>query len=197
VNVTVITPSIPDRVDKLMECMVSVANQTEPASAHLVRIQSPRDGRLSSAHISDQRNALLSAVQTEWVATLDDDDLMLPDHLAQLATKAEPGVDVIYSLAVDTPPERCFDVSEWEPEYLAGVLEGDNLFPTTVAVRTSTLVALGGWASWDDHIGGFQTGVQYEDWDLWRRMARAGCSFRHVPAETWIYRRGDWPRITN
>ena len=41
-----------------------------------------------------------------------------------------------------------------------------------------------------------KTGVAWEDWDLWIRLARAGARFRTVPVKTWEYRLGKWSPAT-
>jgi len=74
VDVTVITPTVPGREKLLEECIESVRKQTLQPVAHLVLMDKDKEG---PAVI---RNRLLKQVETEWVAFLDDDDLLMPNH---------------------------------------------------------------------------------------------------------------------
>ena len=75
-DVTVITPSMPSRERFLAEAMASVAAQTVPV-AHLIIVDEGRS-------VAEKRNALVEAADTEWVAFLDDDDLLDPHHIETL-----------------------------------------------------------------------------------------------------------------
>jgi glycosyltransferase involved in cell wall biosynthesis len=91
-QITVATPSLPYRSERLVKALRSVARQTLPAAAISVAID------VSHAGAAATRQRALDAVQTEWVAFLDDDDLMKVDHLAYLWAHAqESGADYVYS----------------------------------------------------------------------------------------------------
>ncbi len=194
-GITVITPSIPERRRLLAEAIESVQIQTSPVEAHLIRVQEPPLGVLSSAHLAVQLNALLAAVDTEWVAPLGDDDIYLPHHVEKIRPYLEQDVDVVYSWAKDEYEPFRVDVSGWPPSQVARTLEECNFIRSTITMRTELLRRVGGWTS--EHRDGVftETGVPYEDWDLLIRLARAGARFRCVPFETWVYRLGNWRRI--
>lgn len=168
-DVTVITPTLPERAGLLAEAMASVAAQTYQAAAHLVGVDHARRG---PARV---RNDLLAAADTEWVAFLDDDDLMDPDHVAILLGNSD-GFDVVGSYCrFDGPPlptkyvNRRFDLR---------ILRQHGCFPITVLARRKT-IAEAGW---------FRPEDRYEDWSLWNRMADNGGTFNILPRETWTYR---------
>ena len=194
-GITVVTPSIPERRRLLAEAIESVQIQTSPVEAHLIRVQRPPLGVLSSAHLAVQLNALLAAVDTEWVAPLCDDDIYLPHHVEKIRPYLEQDADVVYSWAKDEYEPFRVDASGWPPSQVARSLEEVNFIRSTVTMRTELLRHIGGWRS-ERRDGVFsETGVPYEDWDLLIRLARAGARFRCVPFETWVYRLGNWRRI--
>jgi hypothetical protein len=193
-GITVITASIPERRRLLAEAIDSVQTQTSPVEAHLIRVQQPPRNVLSPTHSAAQLNALLAAVDTEWVAPLGDDDIYFPHHVAKIRPHLEHDVDVVYSWAKDEYDYFRIDVSDWTPAQVARRLEDGNFIRSTITIRTELLRQIGGWAG-EFRDGVFtETGVPYEDWDLLIRLARAGGRFRCVPFETWHYRIGDWRR---
>jgi hypothetical protein len=108
---------------------------------------------------------------------LDDDDLWRPEHLQTVwAVMQQTGADVVYADCdeVGRKDGYAITVRDFDPE----LLERENFIcvPATL-VRTSALRA----------AGGFGAG-SLEDWDTWKRMARAGATFVHVPVVTVTYR---------
>ena len=166
--ISVITPSLPSRSAFLAECIASVTAQTHKPREHLVAIDHARLGP------SAMRNALLAGVTGEWVAVLDDDDLLLPNHL-ELLSKAEG--DVIYTYCEvkgkDWNPNRDFDADE---------LRQRSYIPATALIRTSLLRDLNGWREPSECPSGF------EDWDLYLRALDVGATFTCIPEVTWRYR---------
>jgi hypothetical protein len=194
-GITVITPSIPERRRLLAEAIESVQVQTSPVDAHLIRVQRPPLEVLSPVHSAVQLNALLAAVDTEWVAPLCDDDIYLPYHVEKIQPHLGQDVDVVYSWPTYEQDNNRIDVSELTPSHVAILLEQRNFIRSTITIRTELLRRIGGWADeCQDGVFG-ETGVAYEDWDLLIRLARAGARFRCVPFETWVYRAGPWRRI--
>ena len=84
---TVVTVSVPERADLLARAIASVRQQTYGPVPHLVRIEAP--DRFGTQHVTRQRNALLPAVQTQWIAVLDDDDYFMPTYLERMAEAIE------------------------------------------------------------------------------------------------------------
>lgn len=169
-KISAITASIPSRSGTLCEAIASVHAQTLQPDEHLVAIDYARRG---TARVVTQ---LALAARNEWIATLEDDDLWMPHHLATLADVAQAEVaDIIYPWCIvegrDWDPNSHFD-----PERLAR----ENYIPATVLIRRSLVADLGGW----------RDGVQHgwEDWDLWLRALATGARFVCVPVVTWVYR---------
>jgi hypothetical protein len=194
-GITVITASIPERRRMLAETIESVQIQTSPVDAHLIRVQRPPLGVLSPRHVAMQHNALLDAVDTEWVATLNDDDIYHPDHVEKIRPLLEQDADVVYSWTKGEHDYLRLDVSDWTPAQVAARLEEGNFIRAAITVRTELLRRIGGWGG-EYRDGVFsKTGVEWEDWDLLIRLARAGARFRCLPLETWEYRAGKWRAI--
>jgi len=76
--VTVCTPTIPVRGHLLSRAVQSVHNQTVKPAAHIVSVDHNRNGGPATL------DSAIRAADTEWVATLDDDDEWLPNHLEVL-----------------------------------------------------------------------------------------------------------------
>lgn len=90
--ITVATPSIPARSHMLTRALRSVSRQTMPAAAISVAID------VSQAGAAVTRQRALDAVQTPWVAFLDDDDVLKSHHLKVLYEHAmATGADFVYS----------------------------------------------------------------------------------------------------
>lgn len=196
-RITVTTASVPGREQLLAEAIASVNAQTSRPFAHLVRVQEPPGGQLSPLHLASQRNALLDAVETEWLAVLDDDDVYLPHHFETIAPHLDDA-DVVYTFARVGCVSR-YDTNDVTTADLVARLRQGNCIPSNAAVRAETVRDVGGWSAdgFDfDRRRYISTNATWEDWDMWLRLARAGATFRCVPNETWDYRSGDWDKAT-
>lgn len=173
-GITVVIPSIPSRHLLLTQAVRSVTQQTLPASAISIAIDVSRDGA------PDTRQRALKAVQTEWVAFLDDDDWFYPQHLKHLYDHAvETGADFVYSW---------FDV-----------IGGTDPFPSThftnpfnpedpIETTITTLVRTGlakevGFKALDR--GQINTG---EDRYFTLECLRQGALISHLVEKTWAWR---------
>jgi Glycosyl transferase family 2 len=168
----VITPTISTRTELLAEAAASVAQQTVPCTHHIY---------MDHDHIGPAliRNMIMERLSCEYVAFLDDDDLLDPDHLETLIEALEDEhADLAFSWyrKVGSTPET-ERIDEWD-DYAYGVmLGGRNLIPVTVVARREAVLA----------CGGFQAD-RYEDYSLWMRMLAKRLTFAVVPRETWTYR---------
>jgi hypothetical protein len=197
-GITVVIPSIPPRRNLLRRAVASVLGQTMPAAALSVVVDSDRLG----AAVTRQR--ALDAVNTRWVAFLDDDDEMKPNHLEALFSAAVD-YDALYlwSRFQVALPKRGYRVprfrgEEYElrdgPEPLgAGTFEqwnDEQPAQTTITTLVSTELAraVGGFVppTAKGEIDGQRAG---EDWDFTLRCRAAVPldAMRHVPAVTWLW----------
>ena len=164
VQVTVITATILGREPLLVRAAASVAAQTVPCDWLVCVDESGRGAAWA-------RNTAATLAETEWLAFLDDDDELLPEHLSWLL-QGSGDADVVYSLpdpSGKTPP-----VGPYDPQRL----RAGNYIPVTALVRRTMF----------EEVGGFPD-VYAEDWALWLALTDAGARFRFVPVATWVYHR--------
>ena len=172
-DITVITPTIKGRESFLEECKASVEAQTLPAEEHLIFTDVWRKGPAFAL------NYLWPLVKTEYTQVLADDDLLLPNHIAQMASAAQ--------LAQTGPPWRTDIVHSYcrvegrNIDFNCPAKEAGYNIPATALIRTSLIKELGGWRE------KAETGV-FEDFDFFRRAAEAGNSFTTRRIITWVYR---------
>jgi glycosyltransferase involved in cell wall biosynthesis len=187
VNVTVVIPTIPPRKSLLARAFTSVERQILRPTETFVEIDLGRSGAAAT------RQRGLERAETEWVAFLDDDDVMYPFHLDTLARAAEAtGADLVYPwfdlylndkphpnrhdllrVAGQDPYGRPFDdtAKQW-------ILTRGNFIPVTVLARREALLDAGGFRPPPGR-------GDCEDWGAWQAMLRAGASFAHVGVKTW------------
>jgi len=162
--VTVITPSLPERADRLSLLLADVANQTVKPAAHLIGIDWEGIGP------AEMRNRLVTVADTDWVAFADDDDRLHPKHFETLLGNSTDA-DVVWT--------DCEVVgSDWHPGHSCDpqTLKDGNHIPVTTLVRREAFLGVGGFPEIDD-----------EDWGLWLQLLQAGARFRCVHEKTWAY----------
>lgn len=177
-STTVVIPTLAGRHEELQRAVASVRAQT--LAPKFIELQLDRDREGAAA----TRNRALERVDTEFVAFLDDDDVLKPNHLRACARNAAlTGADLVYPW---------FDVEGGEDEIgMFGVpfdpvlLRKRNFIPVTVLVRTDLVRAVGGFRDHPDI-----NGDPCEDWGLWLALLDAGAVFSHLPQRTWIWHNG-------
>ena len=193
--ITVLTATVPDREEMLGNTIRSVRAQTVPVAAHL--IHSHDRAGFGMTQYATAKNSLLRAVDTPWVAVLNDDDIWLEHHVETIRPYLAHA-DVVYSWDAGRTRPRV-DCTDWPREKIVQHLNEFNIIDGNCLIRTRLLVKAGGFpVDWDTDAGRY-TGspAYYEDWELWRRLVPLGARFVCVPVETWHYGDGDWPRLTN
>lgn len=172
---TVVTVSIPERHELLQEAAASLRAQTIGPVPWLLRIDQPEV--FGPHHIATQRNILLKAVETPWIAVLDDDDLFDPEYLEIMADHLD-GADVVYSFC----RARGHVQSEFDPERL----KRENYIDGEACIRTEAL----------REVGGYPVNDVAEDIQLWHRLINRQAVFRCVPQELRDHRKGEWRTAT-
>jgi hypothetical protein len=177
ITITVVTASIPQRASSFLPlCIESVNKQTRHPDEHLIAVDHRWRGT------SRTLDTVLQGLRTTHFCRLDDDDQYLPNHLEVLEQAAlETGADVVYSAAMLAPGSTRGLPPINQPWMGVERLERSNFITAGSAlVRTEPAREVG-----------FHPRVRYaEDYGLWLRMARAGCSFHYVPEVTWMYMSG-------
>jgi glycosyltransferase involved in cell wall biosynthesis len=162
-KIAVVTPSKPNRHELLQECIASVKAQTRPADIHAVEIDF---NCIGPAKI---RNKIVRELpdSIDWLAFLDDDDIMFPNHLEKLSAVAE-NADVIYSPSQYVGVVHAIDFKK---------MRNCNHVAMTSLVRRSMFEKVGGFVN-----------RRLEDWELWKKIIAAGGRFVFLPEQTWEYR---------
>lgn len=175
-TVTVLIPTIPGREQDLQRAVASVRGQNYSGDTQVhVQLDETRMGSATT------RNRALEHVTTEWVAFLDDDDELYPDHLKLCLRRATfAKADVVYP-GYDTvggDPVNCFGLP-FDPV----LLRQRKYIPVTVLARTELVRQVGGFVEHPDEYGD-----PCEDWGLWLRLLDTGAKFSHLRVKTWLWR---------
>jgi hypothetical protein len=180
----------------LAEALASVAAQTHarievvvvaarPGHGPVPSTVGPHPARLLQAAETRMRsraaNEALDAAAGDWLLFLDDDDWLMPEHIARLvaAVQAHPLALAAYAgvALVDAegrPLGQAFDLPFDAVRLLSG-----NLTPIHAVLFSRRLLALG--CRFDDALD------RYEDWDFWLQVAQHTVPV-HVPGVSAVYR---------
>jgi glycosyltransferase involved in cell wall biosynthesis len=177
-GISVVVPTHPARVRNGMtkRAVGSVLGQTLPAAAIIIEQDLTRAGAAATRHRG------LMKVTTEWVAFLDSDDQMKPNHLAELmACAEETGATYVYSwyeavgFGADPLPHfgRPFDPAS----------------PTQTTITTLVRAELAQAVGFrEPPPGALINGERYgEDFQFTIECLAAGARIVHHPARTWLW----------
>jgi hypothetical protein len=182
-DITVCTATIPPRAGLLERAIQSVNAQTLSPKKHHIKVD---HGKLGHAAVID---AIVQEIDTTYIAILDDDDELLPEHLEVLhAAMQEHGADLVYphfryaSLGNAGHLERYFG-QPWNNKDVHQV-------PVTWLCRRDVFLECGGFSkdfdpnSYELDGEGQRAGHDYR---FIQRMAAADKKIVHVPRVTWVY----------
>ena len=129
------------------------------------------------------RNHGAALATAEWMLFLDADDLIGPNHLADLLAETnDPAVGLVYCGYTELYPDGSIDLAPMPPEaeeFVAAM--ATNCVPVIHACLLRTDIFRS--------IGGFDPSfVTCEDWRLWQRVLVAGTTSRRVGTYSAIYR---------
>lgn len=180
-EITVVIPTIPGREAMLDRAIASVERQDLLPRDLVVEHDVNREGPAAV------RNRALAKVETEWVAFLDDDDEMHPEHLLTLVRlQEETGAAMVwpwFKVQGGRDPFPMHRGRQWDPA-------DPHQIPITVLARTAAIMDVGGFrtmaAGPTDRLGN-RCG---EDWQLWLDLSAAGYEFAHTPEQTWTWHHG-------
>lgn len=177
-GITVVVPvHLPRFHSTLDRALRSVWEQVLVPDAVVVSVDRGHDGAATT------RNRGLEMVATEWVAFLDSDDQLMPNHLSALAQRQrETGADLVFPHFTVTGPGAFDPFAAYEGvPFDPGSLAVYNRIPVTVLVWTALL----------RDVGGFQPlgppDNPCDDWGAWRALAAAGGVISHLNLRTWYW----------
>lgn len=161
---TLVTATLPHRSSMLAEMLVTTTKQTMAPACHII-VRDFGDGFVETV------NRAVSMVDTEFFCLVDDDDLLLPNHVETLANNL--AADIVWTWVN-------VEGRNWSPNssYVPGELLRRNYIPSNMAMRTSL---------WRE-LGGYRHEPQHPDWDMLIRAEQHGASFLNIPEITWTYR---------
>jgi len=134
-----------------------------------------------------QGTARSTGLISDWVAFLDSDDELKPNHLRACARNAAlTGADLVYPWFDCDGEDK---IGMFGVPFDAVLLRKRNYIPVTVLVRTELVRAVGGFRDHPD-----ENGDPCEDWGLWLALLDAGAVFSHLPQRTWIWHNGNGTR---
>lgn len=159
--------------------------------AHSDRLESVRYASIEKAGRCVAGNCGLELARGDYIGFLDDDDLLLADHVETLVTELEshPSDDLAYTIGIAARTEvissepLAYRIISHEVQYAQPfskpVLWHHNYIPIQAALFRRAL--------YETH-GGFDLELEnLEDWNLWTRFATTA-NFRFVEKATSIYR---------
>lgn len=180
-DVTVCIPTIPPRRSLLIRAIHSVMDQTQPASALAIALDTNHDG----AAVTRQKT--LDMAITEWVAFLDDDDEFLPQHLEHLLRHAEEtNADYVYSwFWIANGVARLDGV--FPPSHFLNPFNPEDPIQTTITVLVKRELAQE--AGFFRPLGGVHVNGQTwgEDYQFTLECLRLGANIQHLVERTWLW----------
>ena len=173
------------------ELCVADDASTAPGVREHLRDWAARESRLrvveraSNGHISAASNSALELASGEWVTLLDQDDVLAPNALAELADAAlcNPRVALIYSDEDKLDGSGRRFEPHFKPAFSVELLRGQNFINHLVAYRRSLMMDIVGFRE------GFE-GAQDHDLALRATERLAPAQIVHIPRVLYHWRAG-------
>ena len=140
--------------------------------------------RQENQGLSAARNTGIRHARARYLTYLDSDDLFMPAKLSLLMAEIErsPAAGLVagQAIPIDDAGNKIGHIFDQplpdDPEML---LLGNPLHVGSILLRRE----------WQERVGFFDTALRsYEDWDMWLRLARAGCPMRSIAQPVSLYR---------
>lgn len=175
-DITVVIPSIPPREVMLARALLSVQSQTLAPQTTVIVLDIGKEGAPAN------RQAGLNQVTTEYVAFLDDDDELYPEHLEALRTNIGDA-DLIYpwfDVGGGTDPFPHHEGKPWD-------CSNPHQVPITFLARTESVQSAGGFLEdWSETGAVDDEGNRIgEDFLLITRLCARGAKIVHLNQRTW------------
>lgn len=178
-TIGVAIPSIPPRADLLERALASVIAQTRQADHINITVDTDKQGATAT------RNRSWRALgPVDYIAFLDDDDEMLPDHLRRLMDVAQDTqADFVFSwftvVGGSDPFPESFFTDAWDSET-------PRQTTITGLWRREALECIGGFATTAD--GRDELGNRIgEDYLAVLQLNSMGGKIVHLPERTWLW----------
>jgi glycosyltransferase involved in cell wall biosynthesis len=166
------------------EILIVDDGSTDPETQHLLASYArpkTRVWRTANRGLAAARNFLIERATGTFLCALDADDRLHPRYFERAldAFASDPGLTFVSSWVQMFGEED----GVWRRDRcdLPALLAEDTVM-TAAVVRRDAVAALGGYDEGMPHQGD-------EDWDLWIRLARAGCRGTILPETLFFYRR--------
>jgi len=185
-DVTVCTATIPTRVELLERAIRSVTNQTLKVQEHSIKLDLDKLGQPA---VLDQ---IIQEAKTKYVAILDDDDELLPNH-----------IELLYKKIIETDADLVFPHFKYSNISDAGHLEkfrglpwdnnNPHQVPVTWIAKRQAILDVGGFSgdfdvlSYEVDNEGNRIG---NDFNLIKKLAKANKHITNISEITWIYHVG-------
>ncbi|HEX7950084.1 MAG TPA: glycosyltransferase family A protein [Candidatus Limnocylindrales bacterium] len=131
-------------------------------------------------------NTGVSAATGEFVVICSADDVLLPDHLAELDSfiGREAGYDIYSTNGYYLWPDGART-----PVYGSGEMDVVASLPLSDVIRQCFYSVGAGYRRvWFDRVGGYRRDVYGEDYDFWLRAMAMGARHRYLPAALSLHR---------
>lgn len=183
-SVAICIPTIPPRAKMLRRAFGSATRQTVAPDEICVASD------INGYGAAQTRNRAMAMAQAEWIAPLDDDDILYPQHLeVLLAHQRATGADLVYPYFDvigpdgEPAPERdpfCNQGHTFDPDEL----DRRNWIPVTYLVRRELAMDVGGFPELGSERWPHDN---CEDWGFLRDLRDAGATFSHLGQRTWAW----------